>query len=161
MAGLEWLFAWAKENGIELPLEKNGSADIRKLLQLYDEWRAKNSGKTYRQNTRHEAILSEDKAGRKPEKATGFNRLNTAHHQRHAKEMGFAILRDYEKAAVQFWQRGNGICYEGTRRGNYAKYNKETCEYMICDKQGKISTYYKVSPKKFEKIKQQEGYQNV
>ena len=40
MAGLGWLFAWAKENGIELPLEENGSADIRKLLQLYDEWRA-------------------------------------------------------------------------------------------------------------------------
>ena len=80
MAGLGWLFAWAKENGIELPLEENGSADIRKLLQLYDEWRAKNSGKTYRQNTRQEAILSEDKAGRKPEKATGFNRLNTTHH---------------------------------------------------------------------------------
>ena len=39
MAGLGWLFAWAKENGIELPLEENGSVDIQKLLELYNEWR--------------------------------------------------------------------------------------------------------------------------
>ena len=42
MAGLGWLFAWAKENGIELPLEENGSVDIQKLLELYDEWRKSN-----------------------------------------------------------------------------------------------------------------------
>lgn len=42
MAGLGWLFGWAKENGIELPLEENGAVDIQKLLNLYDEWMKSN-----------------------------------------------------------------------------------------------------------------------
>ena len=36
MAGLTWLFAWAKEKGIELPLGADGAVDIRALLNLYD-----------------------------------------------------------------------------------------------------------------------------
>ena len=38
------------------------------------------------------------------EPATGFNRLETKHHQRHAKEMGFKNTKEYEKAAVEFLQ---------------------------------------------------------
>ena len=49
MADLGWLFAWAKENGIECP-NKDGAADIPKLLRLYNESRAKSGGKEYRQN---------------------------------------------------------------------------------------------------------------
>ena len=74
MAGLGWLFAWAKENGIDLPLGENGAVDIQKLLKLYDEWRKRGEEKA---------------SGDKPtvQKAHKFNRLNTAHHQRHAKEI--------------------------------------------------------------------------
>ena len=39
MAGLAWLFAWAKEKGIELPLEADGAVDIRALLNLYERER--------------------------------------------------------------------------------------------------------------------------
>ena len=38
-----------------------------------------------------------------PEPATGFNRLETKHHQRHAREMGFKNTRENEKAAVEFF----------------------------------------------------------
>lgn len=155
MAGLEWLFAWAKENGIELPLEKNGSADIRKLLQLYDEWRAKNSGKTYRQNTRYEAILSEDKAGRKPEKATGFNRLNTAHHQRHAKEMGFKNLKEYERAAVNFFNSARGQLYYSTKWEKFYRYDKTTKELAVSSG-GVVHTFWKRTLKEFERIRRQD-----
>ena len=155
MAGLGWLFAWAKENGIELPLEENGSADIRKLLQLYDEWRAKNSGKTYRQNTRDEAIQSEDKAGRKPEKATGFNRLNTAHHQRHAKEMGFKNAREYERAAVEFFNSDRGTLYYSEERKRYYRYEEKT-GILCVSTDGIINTFNIYSKKKFEMIKRQD-----
>ena len=37
-----------------------------------------------------------------PEPATGFNRLETKHHQRHVKEMGFKNTKEYEKAASSF-----------------------------------------------------------
>lgn len=37
-----------------------------------------------------------------PEPATGFNRLETKHHQRHAKDMGFKNTKEYEKAASSF-----------------------------------------------------------
>ena len=36
------------------------------------------------------------------EKAFGFHRLDTKHHQRHAREMGFKNMREYEQAAVAF-----------------------------------------------------------
>ena len=45
MAGLTWLFAWAKEKGIELPLGADGAVDIRALLNLYDMERG--GGKEY------------------------------------------------------------------------------------------------------------------
>ena len=49
MADFGWLFAWAKENGIECPY-KDGAADIPKLLRLYNESRAKSGRKEYRLN---------------------------------------------------------------------------------------------------------------
>lgn len=155
MAGLGWLFAWAKENGIELPLEENGSADIRKLLQLYDEWRAKNSGKTYRQNTRYEAILSEDKETRKPEKATGFNRLNTAHHQRHAKEMGFKNAREYERAAVEFFNSGDGEMFYSSSRKRFYLYNEKT-QWLAVSSNGVVHTFLKRTKKEFARIRRQD-----
>ena len=42
MADIGWLFGWAKENGIEIPLNYDGSANIPKLFELYDAWREKN-----------------------------------------------------------------------------------------------------------------------
>ena len=42
------------------------------------------------------------------EKAVRFNRPEIKHHQRHAKEMGFKNTRDYERAAVEFFNSDKG-----------------------------------------------------
>ena len=53
-----------------------------------------------------------------PEKAVGFNRLETKHHQRHAKEMGFKNTRDYERAAVEFFNSDKGkVILQRKKRG--------------------------------------------
>lgn len=42
MADIGWLFGWAKENAIDIPLNADGTANIPKLFELYDEWRERN-----------------------------------------------------------------------------------------------------------------------
>lgn len=141
MAGLGWLFAWAKENGIDLPLEENGSVDIQKLLKLYDEWRGR----------RHEKA-SEDRPT--VQKANQFNRLNTAHHQRHAREMGFANLQEYEKAAVDFFNSDKGKLYYSEARDKFYRYDEKT-KLFVSSSNGVIHTYDYVSKSDFQrKIRQ-------
>lgn len=153
MAGLGWLFSWAKENGIEPPKGENGSVDIQKLLKLYDEWCAKNGGKGYRQNASYEDILKTGKP--KFEKATGFNRLETKHHQRHAKEMGFKNTKEYEKAAVEFFNSDKGKLYYSERRKNFYRYDEKT-GWFCAGGDGFVYTLIRFSKKKFEDIKRQD-----
>lgn len=142
MAGLGWLFAWAKENGIDLPLEENGSVDIQKLLKLYDEWRGRGHEKA-----------SEDKPT--VQKANQFNRLNTAHHQRHAREMGFKNTREYERAAIEFFNSGKGVLYYSEARNLYYRYDEETGWLCICH-DDVVHTLNIYTKKAFEKIKKQD-----
>lgn len=142
MAGLGWLFAWAKENGIELPLEENGSVDIQKLLELYDEWRGR--GKEEPQEKQHDFP-----------KAQKFNRLNTAHHQRHAKEMGFKNLKEYEKAAVNFFNSDRGQLYYSTKWEKFYRYDKTTQELAVSSG-GVVHTFWKRTLKEFERIRRQD-----
>lgn len=142
MAGLGWLFAWAKENGIELPLEENGSVDIQKLLELYDEWRGR--GK-------------EQASGANPpvQRAHKFNRLNTAHHQRHAKEMGFKNLNEYENAAVNFFNSDRGKLYYSSKWEKFYRYDEATKELAVSSG-GVVHTFWKRTPKEFERIRRQD-----
>lgn len=152
MAGLGWLFGWAKENGIEPPKGENGSVDIQKLLKLYDEWCAKNGGKGYRQNASYEDILKTGKP--KLEKATGFNRLETKHHKRHAKEMGFKNTKEYEKAAVEFFNSDRGKLYYSETRGKFYRYDEKT-KLFVSSSNGVVHTYDYVSKSDFQrKIRQ-------
>ena len=139
MAGLGWLFAWAKENGIELPLEGNGSVDIQKLLELYDEWRRR--GKEGPQEKQHDFP-----------KAQKFNRLNTAHHQRHAREMGFENTSEYERAAVEFFNGDRGTLYYSEARKRYYRYEEKT-GILCVSMDGIINTFNIYSKKKFDMIK--------
>ena len=153
MAGLGWLFGWAKENGLEPPKGENGSVDIQKLLKLYDEWCAKNGGKGYRQNASYEDILKTGKP--KLEKATGFNRLETKHHKRHAKEMGFKNTKEYEKAAVEFFNSNNGSLYYSEAKNRFYRYDEKS-KLFCSSSHGIIHTFLRYSPKKFEDIKRQD-----
>lgn len=133
MAGLGWLFAWAKENGIELPLEENGSVDIQKLLELYDEWRGR--GKEGPQEKQHDFP-----------KAQKFNRLNTAHHQRHAKEMGFEKTSEYERAAVEFFNSEKGKLFFSEARDRYYRYDEKT-KLFVSSSNG-VNSYLQICIKK-------------
>lgn len=98
----------------------------------------------------------------KSEKAYGFEdkkRKFSPDHIQHAKEMGFKHQDDYERAAMDFWNKGQGEEYYGSKRGRFAKYNEKTGEYAVVDKDGTLKTYYKISLKKFERIKNQEGFE--
>lgn len=142
MAGLGWLFAWAKENGIELPLEENGSVDIQKLLELYDEWRGR--GKEGPQEKQHDFP-----------KAQKFNRLNTAHHQRHAREMGFENTSEYERAAVEFFNSGDGEMFYSSSRKRFYLYNEKT-QWLAVSSNGVVHTFLKRTKKEFERIRRQD-----
>lgn len=60
-----------------------------------------------------------------PEPATGFNRLETKHHQRHAKEMGFKNTKEYEKAAVTFFNSDKGKLYYSEKWGKFYRYDEK------------------------------------
>lgn len=178
MADLGWLFAWAKENGIECP-NKDGAADIPKLLRLYNESRAKSGGKEYRQNESDEKTAYDSRndfaeqkkrvqalqsGGReqsaaakkpKPEKATGFNRLETKHHQRHAKEMGFKNTKEYERAAVEFFNSDSGELSYSIARKRWYRYDKGS-GFFVSSSDGIVHTFYRLTEKQFRMKEKQD-----
>ena len=89
------------------------------------------------------------------EPATGFNRLDTKHHQRHAKEMGFKNMQEYEKAAVSFFNSDKGKLYYSKAKNRYYRYDEKT--RLFCSSSyGVIHTFLIYSSKKFENIKRQD-----
>lgn len=90
-----------------------------------------------------------------PEKAVRFNRLETKHHRRHAKEMGFKNTRDYERAAVEFFNSDKGKLYYSQERKRWYRYDEKTQE-MAVSSDGIIHTFAKYPKRKFEKVKRQD-----
>lgn len=97
----------------------------------------------------------------KPKHAYGFANKklkNSPDHIQHAKEMGFKNQDEYEEAAINFWDSGQGEEYYGSKRGRFAKYNENTSEYVVIEKDGTLKTYYYLPKKQFEKKIKQEEY---
>ena len=46
----------------------------------------------------------------------------TKHHQRHAKEMGFKNTKEYEKAAIEFFNSSKGKLYYSLAKNRFYKY---------------------------------------
>ena len=90
-----------------------------------------------------------------PEPATGFNRLETKHHQRHAKEMGFKNTKEHEKAAVEFFNSDKGKLYYSEKWKKFYRYD-ETKGWFCASSEGVVHTLTKYSKKKFEDIKRQD-----
>ncbi len=143
MADIGWLFGWAKENGIDIPLNADGTANIPKLFELYDEWRERNGDP------------KETKSFSKPPKAYSFNRLNTKHHKDHAKEMGFKNTKEYEAAAVEFFNSDRGVLYYSEARNRYYRYEEKTGIFCV-SMDGVVNTFNIYSKKKFDLIKRQD-----
>lgn len=70
--------------------------------------------------------LPENAAHPPVEKAFGFNRLDTKHHQRHASEMGFKNMREYEQAAVAFFNSDKGKLFYSHARRRFYRYDEKT-----------------------------------
>lgn len=90
-----------------------------------------------------------------PEKAVGFNRLETKYHQCHAQEMGFKNTRDYERAAVEFFNSDKGKLYYSEKRGKFYRYDEKSQLLVILSK-GVIHTFGKRTQKEFERIRRQD-----
>lgn len=89
-----------------------------------------------------------------PEKAYGFankERRETAHHVTHAKEMGFKNQRDYERAAVDFFNSSRGKLYYSERRKRHYRYDEKTGELSVSSN-GIVHTYMKLTKKDFQRI---------
>lgn len=143
MADIGWLFGWAKENAIDIPLNADGTANIPKLFELYDEWRERNGGS------------SETKSFPKPPKAYSFNRLNAKHHKDHSKEMGFKNTKEYEAVAVEFFNSDRGVLYYSEARNRYYRYEEKTGIFCV-SMDGVVNTFNIYSKKKFDLIKRQD-----
>ncbi len=83
------------------------------------------------------------------EKAQKFNRPETSHHKRHAEEMGFDNQKEYEKAAVSFFNSNRGKLYFSNARKRFYRYDEKTREF-VSSSDGMIHTYMLKSTKKFK-----------
>lgn len=98
-----------------------------------------------------------------PKSAFGFSkdRLHTKDHERHVKEMGFKTSKEYERAAIDFWEKGDGdLCYS-KRRQVYYKYDKRRRWFLSIDKEGTVRTFHLLPKKQFENRKEQDECLNL
>ena len=112
-------------------------------------------GKEYRQNTPYEEIIR----GTVPETAYGFadkERKNTAHHKKHAKEMGFKNQDEYERAACEFFNGKQGALYYEERRKRFYRYD-ERSKLLAVASDSVIHTFAIYTKKEFDRIKKQES----
>ncbi len=124
--------------------------------------------KEQRREVKAERVVEVDAATSKPkrpevEEAYGFankERQTTHNHVSHAKEMGFKNQRDYERAAVDFFNSSRGKLYYSELRERYYRYDEKTGEMVVLSN-GVIHTYMLTKAKNFSKIiKQDKLYEN-
>ena len=98
-----------------------------------------------------------------PKRAFGFakDRLHTKDHERHVKEMGFKTSKEYERAAIDFWENSDGDLYYSKRRQSYYKYDKKRKWFLSLAKDGTVRTFHKLSEKNFKNRKEQDECLNL
>ena len=156
MANNRLPFGLCKKYGIELPkdatpkdawaaLDKIPADEFKKPLMIPLDFFAKTETtqtRTYNSKKRPEL----------PKEAYGFARLETEHHKDHAEEMGYKNQKEYEKAAIDFWNKGNGDVYYSNARNSFIKYNMRTTEFIVVSGDGTIHTFMYIKPIKFKTI---------
>lgn len=112
--------------------------------------------KEYRQNVDYKEVTKNGSSNMPlPQKATGFNRLETKHHQRHAKEMGFKNTKEYEKAVVEFFNSDRGKLFYSKKWKKFYRYDKLS-QWMAVSSEGVIHTFWKRTRKEFERVRRQD-----
>lgn len=120
--------------------------------------RTEDNGKTYyRQNASYGEILAADKRASAANVPTAvkFNRLHTKHHADHAREMGYKNMRDYEAAAVEFFNSKKGKLYYSAARDRYYRYDEKTGYFCVASGDT-VHTFNIYTKKKFDKVKVQD-----
>lgn len=88
-----------------------------------------------------------------------FNRRNTENHMDHANEMKLN-QKQYEIAAVMFFNGNEGKIYYSEARGRYYRYDART-QRMAVSSEGKIHTFVLVTQKRFDKIRRQDKLNEI
>lgn len=80
--------------------------------------------------------------------AKDFNKFTLKKHiDEHMRSLGFSSVNDYVANSIRFANtidRKNNVLYVRPN-GQTVKYNKKTCEFVIVDKRGYVTTYFKPS----------------
>ena len=84
----------------------------------------------------------------RPQKAFGFARLKTKHHNQHMVDMGFKDEASYQRAAIEFWESGQGTVYYSVLRKNFAKESPDKSKIVVVETDGTIKTYFPFKTKK-------------
>lgn len=104
-------------------------------------------------------VPSEKKIPNLPSEAFGFGSkelLNSQHHIKHMRDMGFDNPKEYEKSAINFWSNGDGDVFYSHTRKRFHKYNEKRGIMLVISPDGTIHTFYQVKPQKFKAIMLQE-----
>ena len=130
----------------------------------------KDSFGSYRQNTDYQTILDSDDPGRDAGelglnrnlvKAVGFARRDTISHQKHAKALGLN-QREYEREAIKFYNSNKGSLYHNSSKGKFYRYNEGTREFVSCNENGEILSYYIARKGWFDqKLKGEKGIERI
>ena len=133
------------------PAQWKGASD-KKLVKIhFDYFGSKNKG-----------VSANKKMPPPPSVAYGFDneRLTTPDHIRHREDMGFKDAKQYNAAAINYWENGKGKIYCSEIKQRYYKYRKDTEEFLSIDSEGIIKTYFKLPYKQFErKVYQEKLYE--
>ena len=88
-----------------------------------------------------------------PSEVYGFanDKLMTAHHKDHAREMGYKDPKQYEKGAIEFWKHGEGTVYACDITQCFYKFNRRTREFVSVNPDGEIKTFYVSDKKAFDR----------
>ena len=88
-----------------------------------------------------------------PSEVYGFanDKLMTAHHRRHAREMGYKDPKQYEKGAIEFWRHGAGVIYASSLRNRIYKYDVKKGIFLSIGVDGNIRTFMIYSKRDFER----------
>ena len=98
-----------------------------------------------------------------PSEVYGFanDKLMTANHQRHAREMGYKDPKQYEKGAIEFWKHGEGAIFAWDLMQTYIKYSAKKELLCAVSLDGTIKTFYKLKAKDFDRVKNWRKYREI
>ena len=149
---------YEKEDGEESADSNKGydsRDDFKQTVERVNQTRRRNGI----QDDTRDLLGDENNIHASPSEVFKFHRLDTKHHADHAREMGYKSMRDYETAAVDFFNSNKGKLYYSAARDRYYRYDEKT-RYFCSASGDTVHTFKYVTKKEFyRKIKQDKLYE--